>query len=166
MNGYPLNFLTFAVCNLDRCSCTQVHPRAIRCGGGHRLECDPAVPCRRLPWTTGHLEERRWTSPFQQAPRTWHDYTEQRRSTYHQWVFKWHMCIHIRHVKCYRLTPRYPFFSQACGWKMRQYMSVRLKTTLARSRPRPESRWLGWVSATFEKSCLSNSVNMSFILSF
>lgn len=34
---------------------------------------------------------------------------------------------------------------QTYGWKMRQYTSVRLRTTLARSRPRPESLSLGWV---------------------
>lgn len=154
MDGHALSILTFAIFDLDRSSRTQVHPRAIRCGSGHRLQCDPAVPCRRSPRTTGHLEERGWTSPFQQAPRTWHYYTEQGRSTYHQWVFLVGY-LHTHYTCKYSIfMPKYPLFSQACGWRMRQYMCVRLKTTLAGSRPRPESLWLDWVSATISFACL------------
>lgn len=36
---------------------------------------------------------------------------------------------------------------QTYGWKTRESTSVRLRTTLARLRPRPESLWLDWVGA-------------------
>lgn len=87
MDEHPLNLFTFSIFNFDYFSRAQVHSRAIRCGVGHRLQCDPAVPHPRSSWPPGHLEERGWTSPFQQASRTWHYYTEQGGSTYQQWVF-------------------------------------------------------------------------------
>lgn len=164
MDGNPLNSLTFSIFNLDRSSYSQVHPRTVRRGGGHWLQCDPSMPCRRLPWTTGHLEERGWTSTFPEAPCTWHYYTEQGKSTYHQWVFLVGY-VH-RHYTCenLRFTPKCPVSSQVCGWRMRQYISVRLTITLARSRPRPESLWLDWVrEITFKKQF--DSLTLTLLLS-
>lgn len=77
----------FDLCHLQiwtPSSCTQVHPRTIRCCSGCWLQCYPGVPRPRLPWTPGHLEERGWASSFQQTAYAWQYHTEQGGSTYHQ----------------------------------------------------------------------------------
>ena len=101
--------------HLECSSPTRVHPRAIRCGVWHRLQCDPAVPRPRSPRTTGQLEERGWTSDIQQAPHTWHGHTEHGSPTYHQWVPLWYMWIHIRHISALCLRLNIPFSLRAVG---------------------------------------------------
>lgn len=75
--------LTFALFNLEHSSRAQVHPGTIRYGIRHQLKCDPMVPGPRLPGSTGHLEERGRTSPFQPAAYTRQCDSEQEWPSHH-----------------------------------------------------------------------------------